>query len=108
MSKNPKVTEIEELVIQLKNKCKAAKLPMFIAICTSSPDEDTMTNTELNEIKSPNYLTDFVTPYNCNLKLSPDYIADGIKAINGFGDIKRKDVLDLDELDFRVPESFKN
>lgn len=108
MSKNPKVTEIEELVIQLKNKCKAARLPMFIAVCTSSPDEDTMTNTELNEIKSPNYLTDFVAPYYCNLKLSPDYIADGIKAINGFGDIKRKDVLDLDELDFRVPESFKN
>lgn len=104
MAKKAEIEEIEKLVFQLKGKCKAAKIPMFISVCTSDPVIET--NTEVYEIKQPKYIIDFVTPYYCNLKLTPDYIADGIKAMNGFGDIKRKDIIDLGDLDFSIPNSF--
>ena len=108
MSNVLNIKEIEELVSQLKTKCKSLKLPMFVAVCVDNPivDEDDDSKNKVVEINNPNYIVDFICPYQCKKKLCPDYIADGIKAINGFGDIKRKEDIDLEDINATLPESF--
>lgn len=107
MSNTEKVKEIEELISQLKSKCRALKLPMFVAVCNEPRDfNEDEPRAQVEEIKNPNYIVEFLPPYQCNKKLVPDYISDGIKAINGFGDIKRNEDIDLDDINATLPESF--
>lgn len=75
--------ELAPLIFTLKNKCRRAKMPMFIGICVD-PGKVVDDSTVMVQTKDPEYKFDMVTPYYCNCKTEPDVIAECIKVANGF------------------------
>lgn len=68
--------EILPLLLKIKNICIKNKFPMFFTTCIH-PDGGT------NGYETET-VTDFVSPFSVQQKLTPDYIAECIKVINGY------------------------
>lgn len=117
--------EIEPLVQNLIEQCKRFKMPMFVTICI---DPGKITEEELKQVEKKNknntgkkvipetdnakyetkYISDFVTPFYCGENIKNDYIAECIKATNGFPKTKEEEqeIIDLTKVDDDLPDIF--
>ena len=96
--------EIEPLIVQLKERCRQNKMPFFVSVCIDATDPLCLTAGMDTDIINPTYkntyMNELVTPYQTDMKLYPDYIAEFIKIINGFHAVPPQEPISQDELTF--------
>ena len=77
--------EIEPIIRRLKEVCKSNGYPFFLTVCINPKEVAEMADSDkMSEYIAEYYENDFLSPYQCNTQLNPDYIAECIKVINGF------------------------